>query len=242
MQWMATTDCPQSTGSRHGLLTIAGDTAAVKTAAGIDLRGSCAYAILQPSSERRQWQTAMQLEVIDRVLIDETSLQHRVAELGQAISKDYEGKDLILICVLKGAVAILTDLMRQITVPHEIDFLAISSYGVGQRESSGAVRLLMDLKADIAGRDVLIVEDIVDSGRTMDYLLRTLWARQPASLRICTLLNKPSRREIEVPLDYVGFDIPNEFVLGYGLDFDEKFRNLPYVGVLKQEYFSGLPK
>lgn len=183
----------------------------------------------------------MQIEAIDRILVDEQSLQHRIAELGQAISKDYEGKDLILICVLKGGVTILTDLMRQITLPHEIDFLAISSYGVGQRESSGAVRLIMDLKADIGGRDVLIVEDIVDSGRTMDYLLRTLWARQPSSLRICTLLNKPSRRVIDIPLDYVGFDIPDEFVLGYGLDFDEKFRNLPYVGVLKQEYFGGLP-
>ena len=184
----------------------------------------------------------MQEKVLDRILIDEQSVQQRVAELGQSISEDYAGKDLILICVLKGGVAFLTDLMRQITIPHEIDFLAISSYGVGQRESTGAVRLLMDLKADIGGRDVLIIEDIVDSGRTMDYLARTLRARQPASLRICTLLNKPSRREIEVPLDYVGFDIPNEFVLGYGLDFDEKFRNLPYVGVLKPEYFSGLPE
>jgi hypoxanthine phosphoribosyltransferase len=184
----------------------------------------------------------MQVKVVDRILIDEPSLQRRVAELGQSISEDYAGKDLILICVLKGGVAFLTDLMRQITIPHEIDFLAISSYGVGQRESTGAVRLLMDLKADIAGRDALIVEDIVDSGWTMDYLSRTLWARQPASLRICTLLNKPSRRQIDVLLDYVGFDIPDEFVLGYGLDFDEKFRNLPYVAVLKQEYFAGLPE
>jgi hypoxanthine phosphoribosyltransferase len=161
-----------------------------------------------------------------------------VAELGQAISTDYEGGDLVLICVLKGAVAFLTDLMRQITIPHEIDFMAISSYGVGQRESTGAVRLIMDLKIDIAGRDVLVVEDIVDTGRTMDYLLRLFQARQPASLRVCTLLNKPSRRELEVPLDYIGFDIPNEFVLGYGLDYDEKYRNLPYVGVLKQEYLT----
>ena len=130
--------------------------------------------------------------------------------------------------------------MRNITIPHEIDFLAISSYGAGQRESTGAVRLLMDLKADIAGRDVLIIEDIVDSGQTMEYLLRTLGARQPASLRICTLLSKPSRRVVDVPLDYVGFEIPNEFVLGYGLDLDEKYRNLPYVAVLKQEFFEGL--
>jgi hypoxanthine phosphoribosyltransferase len=179
----------------------------------------------------------MLAEIIDHVLIDPDQLRRRVAELGQAISSDYEGKDLVLICVLKGGVAFLTDLMRQISIPHEIDFMAISSYGVGQRESTGAVRLIMDLKTNIAGRDVLIVEDIVDSGRTMDYLLGLFWARKPASLRICVLLNKPSRRVVEVPLDYTGFDIPDEFVLGYGLDFDEKYRNLEYVGVLKQEYF-----
>jgi hypoxanthine phosphoribosyltransferase len=184
----------------------------------------------------------MRLDVIDRVLVDEESLQARVHELGQTISADYAGHDLILICVLKGGVAFLTDLMRHITIPHEIDFLAISSYGTGQRESTGAVRLIMDLKADIAGRDVLIIEDIVDSGQTMEYLLRTLGARQPASLRICTLLSKPSRRVVDVPLDYIGFEIPNEFVLGYGLDLDEKYRNLPYVAVLKQEFFEGLPE
>jgi hypoxanthine phosphoribosyltransferase len=182
----------------------------------------------------------MTLDVIDRVLVDEKSLQTRVRELGQEISADYKDSDLILICVLKGGVAFLTDLMRNITIPHEIDFLAISSYGAGQRESTGAVRLLMDLKADIAGRDVLIIEDIVDSGQTMEYLLRTLGARQPASLRICTLLSKPSRRVVDVPLDYVGFEIPNEFVLGYGLDLDEKYRNLPYVAVLKQELLEEL--
>jgi hypoxanthine phosphoribosyltransferase len=179
----------------------------------------------------------MLTEIVDHILVDETALQHRVAELARSISSDYQGKDLILVCVLKGGVTFLTDLMRQITIPHEIDFMAISSYGVGQRESSGAVRLIMDLKSDIAGRDVLIVEDIVDSGRTMDYLQRLFWARNPASLRICTLLSKPSRRVVDVPLDYVGFDIPDEFVLGYGLDFDEKYRNLPYVGVLRGEYF-----
>jgi hypoxanthine phosphoribosyltransferase len=184
----------------------------------------------------------MPKEIIEHVLIDEETLQRRVAELGQAISVDYEGKDLVLICVLKKRVAFLTNLMRQITIPHEIDFMAISSYGVGQRESTGAVRLIMDLKTDIATRDVLIVEDIVDSGQTMDYLLRLFWARKPASLRVCTLLNKPSRRALDVPLDYVGFDIPDEFVLGYGLDFDEKYRNLPFVAVLKEKYFSGLPE
>jgi hypoxanthine phosphoribosyltransferase len=183
----------------------------------------------------------MLVDMIDKVLVDEETLQARVKELGQIVSAEYEASDLILICVLKGGVAFLTDLMRHITVPHEIDFLAISSYGAGQRESTGAVRLIMDLKADIAGRDVLIVEDIVDSGRTMEYLLRTLGARQPASLRICTLLSKPSRREIDIPLDYIGFEIPNEFVLGYGLDLDEKYRNLPYVAVLKKEYYAGLP-
>jgi hypoxanthine phosphoribosyltransferase len=180
-------------------------------------------------------------EIIDHILVDGESLQRRVAELGLAISADYEDKDLVLICVLKGGVTFLTDLMRQITIPHEIDFMAISSYGVGQRESSGAVRLIMDLKIDITGRDVLIVEDIVDSGQTMDYLLRLFRARQPASLKVCTLLSKPSRREVDISLDYVGFDIPNEFVLGYGLDLDEKYRNLPYVAVLKEEFFDGLP-
>ena len=172
--------------------------------------------------------------LIDRILIDQDTLESRIAELGKTISTEYEGKDLVLICVLKGGVPFLTDLMRNISVPHEIDFMAISSYGVGRRESSGAVRLIMDLKADIATRDVLIVEDIVDSGQTMDYLLRQFRAREPASLRVCTLLNKPSRRVVEVPLDYVGFDIPDEFVLGYGLDLDEKYRNLPYVAVARE--------
>jgi hypoxanthine phosphoribosyltransferase len=177
----------------------------------------------------------MQERQCERILIDEEELQLRVKELGQQISADFEGKDLVLVCVLKGGVAFLTDLMRQVSIRHEIDFLAISSYGAGRRESSGAVRLIMDLKADIKGRDVLIIEDIVDSGRTMTYLLRTLWAREPASLGVCTLLDKPSRRVVEVPLDYVGFEIPDEFVLGYGLDLDEKYRNLPYVCVWGEE-------
>ena len=174
--------------------------------------------------------------VVDHVLVEEAALQKRIGELAGEITTDYQGKDLVLICVLKGAVSFLTDLMRGIDMPHEIDFLAISSYGAGQRSSSGAVRLIMDLKIDIQGRDVLVVEDIVDSGNTMEYLLRTLWARQPASLQVCTLLNKPSRRERDVPLDYVGFDIPDSFVLGYGLDLDEKYRNLPYVGVVRPEF------
>jgi hypoxanthine phosphoribosyltransferase len=177
----------------------------------------------------------MSEELIGRILVDEETLRRRVNELGQTISADYQDKDLVLICVLKGGVSFLVDLMREITIPHEVDFLAISSYGKGQRESTGVVRILMDLGSSIEDRDVLIVEDIVDSGRTMNYLLRTLWARNPASLSVCTILNKPSRREVDVPLDYTGFDIPDEFVLGYGLDLDEKFRNLPYVAVLKGE-------
>ena len=172
-------------------------------------------------------------ELAVETLVDKESLERRIEELGQAISTDYQGKDLVLICVLKGGVAFLVDLMRQISVPHEIDFLAISSYGIGQRESSGVVRILMDLAGSIEGRDVLIVEDIVDSGQTMDYLLRTLRARNPASLRVCTILNKPSRRVVDVPLDYIGFDIPDRFVLGYGLDLDEKYRNLSYVAAVK---------
>lgn len=183
----------------------------------------------------------MHIDVVDRILVSKESLQQRIAELGETVSADYAGKDLVLVCILKGGVTFLTDLMRHVTVPHEIDFMAISSYGSGQRESTGAVRLILDLKTDISGRDVLIVEDIVDTGQTMDYLLRLFQARGPASLRVCTLLNKPSRRAVDVVLDYVGFDIPDEFVLGYGLDFDEKYRNLPFVGVLKKEYFGGLP-
>ncbi len=199
----------------------------------VDLPPHLPCAILfSVQDEEKGWQTVPE-EIIARILVDEEALQRRVAELGRAISADYEGKDLVMICVLKGGAVFLTDLMRQITIPHEIDFMAISSYGAGQRESTGAVRLIMDLKTDIAGRDVLIIEDIVDSGRTMDYLLRLFWARKPVTLRVCTLLNKPSRRVVDVPLDYVGFDIPDEFVLGYGLDLDEKYRNLPHVAVLK---------
>jgi hypoxanthine phosphoribosyltransferase len=204
-----------------------------------DLLSIPACVILRPFPEEATKEEGMAQEFIDHILVDEEAVQRRLEELGQAISADYAGKDLVLVCVLKGGVIFLTDLMRKITVPHEIDFLAISSYGVGQRDSTGAVRLVMDLKGDITGRDVLIVEDIVDTGHTMDYLLRLFWARNPASLRVCTLLSKPSRREIDVPLDYIGFDIPDKFVLGYGLDYDEKYRNLPYVAVLKKEFYGG---
>ncbi len=173
---------------------------------------------------------------IAEILIPSDTLQSRIAELGAEISRYYEGQDLLLVSVLKGSVLFLTDLVRRITVPHAIDFMATSSYGSGM-VSTGVVRILKDLDVSIEGRNVLIVEDIVDTGRTLDYLVRILRARQPRSLRICTLLNKPSRREVEIPLDYIGFDIPDKFVLGYGLDYLELYRNLPYIAVLAPEYY-----
>ena len=174
---------------------------------------------------------------IAKILISESELQDRVRELGARISKDYSGKDLLLICVLKGGVLFLSDLLRAITIPVSIDFMATSSYGAST-ESSGVVRIIKDLDIPIEGRDVLIVEDIIDTGHTLDYLLRILDERRPASLRICTLLNKAERRELEIQVDYIGFEIPNEFVVGYGLDYGERYRNLPYVGVLKSDCYS----
>ncbi len=171
---------------------------------------------------------------VAEILIDEEPLQVRIDELGREISADYEGRDLLLVGVLKGAIFFLADLMRRLTVPCEIDFMAISSYGDGT-DSSGVVRILKDLDASIAGRDVLVVEDIIDSGLTLSYLMRSLTAREPASLEVCALLTKPERREIEIPVRYVGFDIPNKFVIGYGLDYAERYRNLPYIGVLRPE-------
>ncbi len=165
------------------------------------------------------------------VLVSEGELQARIAALGAEISSDYEGRDLLLVGVLKGAVFFMADLMRKLTVPCEIDFMAISSYGAAT-DTSGVVRILKDLDINIAGRDVLVVEDIIDSGLTLSYLMRNLGARKPTSLEICALLTKPERREIEVPVRYVGFEIPNRFVIGYGLDFAERYRNLPYIGVL----------
>ena len=176
---------------------------------------------------------------LGEMLIDEQTVARRVAEIGRQISNDYRGKQPLLVCILKGGVVFLVDLIKSIDTPHAIDFMSVSSYGVGARESTGAVRILMDLEQDIDGRHVIIVEDIVDSGRTLHYIHHLLQARNPASLRVCALLNKFERREVDVPLDYVGFDIPNKFVFGYGLDLDEKFRNLPFVGVLKDEL---LPK
>ena len=170
-------------------------------------------------------------DAVGEILIEQEPLQARIAELGAEISRDYAGRDLLLVGVLKGAVFFLADLMRELAVPCEIDFMAISSYGAGT-DSSGVVRILKDLDMNISGRDVLVVEDIIDSGLTLSYLMRSLKARKPASLEVCTLLTKPERREVDVPVRYVGFEIPNKFVIGYGLDFDQRYRNLPYVAVL----------
>lgn len=170
---------------------------------------------------------------LQETLIDEISLQKRVAELGQQISAEYaDCEDLLLLCILKGGVMFLCDLTRHITVPHEIDFLAISSYGKGVRESSGNVRIDMDLSEGVTGRHLLIVEDIIDSGQTLSFVMDVLKARRPASLKLCTLLDKPSKRTVPISIDYTGFEIPNKFVFGYGLDLDEKFRNLPFIGVV----------
>ena len=175
---------------------------------------------------------ATELErAVTEVLIEPDTLQQRVTELGDEISHDYTGRDLLLVGVLKGAVFFMADLMRHLTIPCEIDFMAISSYGAAT-DSSGVVRILKDLDINVADRNVLVVEDIIDSGLTLSYLIRNLEAREPASLEICALLTKPERREIDVPVRYVGFEIPNRFVIGYGLDFAERYRNLPYVGVL----------
>jgi hypoxanthine phosphoribosyltransferase len=171
---------------------------------------------------------------VEEILVDEVALQARVAELGAEITADYRDRDLLLIGVLKGAIFFMADLMRQIDLPCEVDFMAISSYGAGV-DSSGVVRILKDLDMPIENRNVVIVEDIVDSGLTLSYLLRNLEARHPASVEICALLTKPDRRENDVECRYVGFEIPNRFVIGYGLDFAERYRNLPYIGVLREE-------
>jgi hypoxanthine phosphoribosyltransferase len=170
-------------------------------------------------------------ELLEQVLIDEDALRRRIEELGEEISGDYAGRDLLLVGVLKGAVFFMADLMRQLSVPCEIDFMAISSYGAAT-DSSGVVRILKDLDINIQERHVLIVEDIIDSGLTLSYLLRSLGAREPASLETCALLVKDGRSRSSVPVKYVGFEIPNRFVVGYGLDFAERFRNLPHVAVM----------
>jgi hypoxanthine phosphoribosyltransferase len=168
---------------------------------------------------------------IGEILVQADDLQHRVRQLGAEISRDYEGRNLVLVGVLKGAVFFLSDLMRHIEIPCEVDFMAVASYG-SATDSSGVVRILKDLDAAIEGRDVLIVEDIVDSGLTLQYLLRSLGARDPATLEVCALLTKPERRKVELPTRYGGFEIPNRFAIGYGLDHEERYRNLPYVAAL----------
>ncbi len=173
---------------------------------------------------------------IAEILISTEELQSKVAELGRQISEDYRGRDLLLICLLRGAVVFLSDLIRAIDIPLEMDFIAISSYGNSTR-SSGVVRLVMDLKSNITDRNVLIVEDIVDTGRTLAYILDNLRTRRPADVKVCALLSKPSRREVPVKLDYLGFEIPDKFVVGYGLDYAEGYRNLPFIGVLKPELY-----
>jgi hypoxanthine phosphoribosyltransferase len=169
---------------------------------------------------------------IGETLVGQEDLQRRVKELGAEISADYEDSDLVMIGVLKGAILFLADLMRELTVPCEVDFMAVSSYG-SSTDSSGVVRILKDLDASIEGRDVLVVEDIIDSGLTLHYLMKNLRARNPASLEVCALLTKPERRRIDLPIRYVGFEIPNRFAIGYGLDHAQRYRNLPYVAALE---------
>jgi hypoxanthine phosphoribosyltransferase len=173
----------------------------------------------------------LQDEAIGEIIVQADELQHRIKQLAAEISRDYEGRDLLLIGVLKGAVFFLSDLMRELDIPCEVDFMAVSSYG-SSTDSSGVVRILKDLDAPLEGRHVLIVEDIVDSGLTLQYLMRTLQARNPASLEVCALLTKPERRKVETPARYIGFEIPDKFAIGYGLDYAERYRNLPYVAAL----------
>ena len=177
-------------------------------------------------------------EFLAEVLIPEELLQARIAELGKEISLDYAGKEILLICILRGGVMFLTDLIRRIDIPVAIEFMAVSSYGKGGRESSGHVRITLDLNSSINDKHVILVEDIIDSGHTIASVLELLETRHPKSLRVCTLLDKAERREVEVPVRYTGFSIPNKFVFGYGLDIDEFYRNLPFIGVVDLEQYS----
>ncbi|MFO7152717.1 MAG: hypoxanthine phosphoribosyltransferase [Bacillota bacterium] len=175
------------------------------------------------------------LEDIKEILITEEEIKKKLKELGEKITQDYRDKDDVLIVgVLKGAVLFIADLIRHIDLPVKLDFMAVSSYGAST-ESSGIVRILKDLDQDVEGKNILIVEDIIDSGLTLSYLYNMLKSRKPASIKICTLLDKPSRRKVRIPVDYLGFEIPDYFVVGYGLDYDEKYRNLPFIGILKEE-------
>jgi hypoxanthine phosphoribosyltransferase len=176
-------------------------------------------------------------DFLEEVLFDSETIHQRVTELGLEISRDYAGQELILICVLRGGVIFLSDLMRQITVPHMLDFMAVSSYGVGARQSSGQPRITLDVNTDIRDHHVLLVEDIVDSGYTIKAVVDFLMTRRPKSVKVCTLLDKWERRAVDVPVDYVGFRIPDRFVFGYGLDIDEYYRNLPFIGIVDLERF-----
>lgn len=178
----------------------------------------------------------MQQDVL-RVLLSEEEIRAKCKEMGARISQEYKGKNLMLVTVLKGAVVFLADLMRAIEVPAEIDFMVVSSYGSGVK-SSGVVKIVKDLDVPLAGKDLLIVEDILDSGLTLSYIKELLASRGPASIKIATLLDKPSRRKVDLVADYIGFSVPDEFVIGFGLDYDEKYRNLPYIGILKPEVYS----
>jgi hypoxanthine phosphoribosyltransferase len=171
-------------------------------------------------------------DLLAEILIEADALQARVHELGEQISRDYQNENLLLICILRGGVPFMVDLSRSISIPHMMDFMAVSSYGVGRRESSGSARVTLDLQTDIRDKNVLLVEDIVDSGHTIASVLQLLETRQPKSLKVCALLDKPERREAHVSIHYLGFTIPNKFVFGYGLDLDEHYRNLPFVGVV----------
>ena len=175
---------------------------------------------------------------VEKVLISTEELQKRIAEMGKQISSEYAGEEILMIGVLRGAVLFMADLARAIDLHVAMDFMAVSSYGAGTT-SSGVVRILKDLDESIEGRHVLVVEDIVDSGLTLNYLLENLKSRKPASIKLCTLLNKPERRKVEVKIDYNGFDVPDYFVIGYGLDYAERYRNLPYIGILKPEVYQG---
>ena len=181
-------------------------------------------------------------QFLGEVLIQGDELQKRIQELGAQISRDYQNQNLLLVCILRGGVMFLTDLMRSITVPHAIEFMAVSSYGLGGRESSGQVRITLDLNTDIHDWNVILVEDIIDSGHTLKSVLDILSIRQPKSLKVCTLLDKSERREVPIPVDYVGFKIPNKFVFGYGLDIDNYYRNLPFVGVVDLVKYQKLQK
>ena len=175
---------------------------------------------------------------IDHILVSEQQLRDKVAELGAAISRDYAGRDLLLVSILKGAVVFMADLMRAVTIPCGIDFIVVSSYGGANTTTTGLVKIIKDLDQDLTGKDVLIVEDILDTGVTLSHLVPMLQMRNPNSVKICAILSKPSRRQADIEPDYKGFDVPDEFVVGYGLDYDEKYRNLPYVGVLKPQVYN----